>query len=180
MASDGVDFASPNCVLIRQATRPVTLAWGRMGAAMLDDLWEHLFDQGGVSVERQATKRRHGRGHTYEFAINGLDGRVTITTTADHTVRTVVLAAGKQGSTISGLCDALSQMTSLALAHHTPVQAVAAVLTGLRFEPAGATGDPEIPTATSVADYLGRRIAADLVTRRQRARRWTRCRARTS
>ena len=114
-----------------------------------------------MSTPRQADWSRRSHGHTYEFHINGLAGRLTITTTPGGT-SDVTLAVGKQGSTMAGLCEALAQMTSLALANQVPVDDIADRLTGLRFEPAGMTGDPEIPVAESIADYVGRRIAADL------------------
>ncbi|HZN70090.1 MAG TPA: hypothetical protein VFC00_00165 [Micromonosporaceae bacterium] len=38
---------------------------------------------------------------------------------------------------------------------------IADQLRGLRFEPAGPTDDEDIPQATSVMDYVARRLALD-------------------
>ena len=52
-------------------------------------------------------------------------------------------------------------MTSLTLQHQVPLVDVVGRLVNMRFDPAGATGDTEVPTVASLADYLGRRLAAD-------------------
>jgi len=44
------------------------------------------------------------------------------------------------------------------------VDLIAERLRGLRFEPAGLTDDREIPEATSVMDYVARRLATDFGT----------------
>jgi ribonucleoside-diphosphate reductase alpha chain len=105
---------------------------------------------------------RRRNGHTHEFNINGLAGHLTITELADGRPGEVFLVAGKQGSTLAGLCEALSITTSLALQHHVPVNDIVRRLRHMRFEPAGSTGDHDVPEATSLADYLACRLAAYL------------------
>lgn len=101
---------------------------------------------------------RRRAGLTHEIDLGGLAGRLTIT---EHEGRPaeVFLVAGKQGSLLAGLCEALSLMTSLALRHQVPLADVVRRLINMRFEPAGLTGDSDIPQSTSLADYLGRRLA---------------------
>jgi ribonucleoside-diphosphate reductase alpha chain len=36
-----------------------------------------------------------------------------------------------------------------------------------RFEPSGFTGDPDVPVATSLADYIARRLAVDHLSREE-------------
>ncbi len=100
-------------------------------------------------------------GTTYDVTIGGLDIRLTITNLPDGRPGEVFLTAGKQGSTLAGLCEALSLMTSLALQHHTPLVDITTRLAAMRFEPAGPTNDPDVPTVTSLADYLARRLTID-------------------
>ena len=52
-------------------------------------------------------------------------------------------------------------MTSLTLQHQVPLLDIVRRLVNMRFDLAGATGDAEVPMAASLADYLGRRLAAD-------------------
>jgi ribonucleoside-diphosphate reductase alpha chain len=84
---------------------------------------------------------------------------------ADGQLGEIFLRLGKQGSTLAGLAEAFSIVTSLALQYGVPLDLVVERLRGLRFEPAGVTDDTEIPEATSVMDYLARRLAADFLHR---------------
>jgi ribonucleoside-diphosphate reductase alpha chain len=103
-------------------------------------------------------------GRTYDFTVGGLDGRLTVTELPDGRPVEIFLTVAKQGSTLAGLCETLSLMTSLALQHHVPVGDVVRRLVNMRYEPAGLTGDSDVPSATSLSDYLGRRLAADYLT----------------
>jgi ribonucleoside-diphosphate reductase alpha chain len=44
-----------------------------------------------------------------------------------------------------------------------------AELANTRFAPAGRTDDPDLPYATSITDYVARRLAVDLLPPEQRA-----------
>jgi ribonucleoside-diphosphate reductase alpha chain len=113
---------------------------------------------------------RTRRGTTYDVQVGGLAGYLTVTHLPDGRPIEVVLALGKQGSTLGGLADALSQMISLALQYRTPLVEVVERLVNMRFEPAGFTTDPDVPMSASIADYLGRRLAADYLSAADNAR----------
>jgi ribonucleoside-diphosphate reductase alpha chain len=66
----------------------------------------------------------------------------------------------KEGSTISGLMDSFATAVSLALQHGVPLRLLVDKFSRMRFEPSGFTGNPDIPRATSVMDYLFRWLAA--------------------
>lgn len=104
-------------------------------------------------------------GTTHEVTIAGLDIRLTINDLPDGQPGEVFLTAGKQGSTLAGLCEALSVMTSLALQYHTPLSDITTHLATMCFDPAGPTNDPDIPSVTSLADYLAHRLSLDYPTR---------------
>lgn len=80
----------------------------------------------------------------------------------DGTPGELFLAADREGSTISGLLDAVAVLTSMALQHGVPLHAIAEKLRHTRFEPDGPTGDPDQPLATSPLDavfgWLARRF----------------------
>ena len=67
----------------------------------------------------------------------------------------------KQGSTLRGMTDALAIAISIGLQHGAPLETYIAKFAGMRFDPAGATDDPDIPTATSIIDYIARRLGVD-------------------
>jgi ribonucleoside-diphosphate reductase alpha chain len=67
----------------------------------------------------------------------------------------------KQGSTLAGVMDAFSLAVSVALQYGVPLETYASKFVNMRFEPAGMTDDPDIRIASSVMDYLCRRLALD-------------------
>lgn len=98
---------------------------------------------------------------TTSFQIGGAEGSLTAGTHDDGQLGEIFLRLGKQGSTLAGLAEAFSIVTSLALQYGVPLDLVVDRLRGLRFEPAGITDDADIPQATSVIDYVARRLEAD-------------------
>ena len=75
----------------------------------------------------------------------------------------------KQGSTLAGLTEALGVAASIGLQHGVPLQTLVSQFVSLRFDPSGHTDDVEIPVATSILDYVFRRLALDYDGRDQRA-----------
>jgi ribonucleoside-diphosphate reductase alpha chain len=50
-----------------------------------------------------------------------------------------------------------------------PLRAFVEAFTGMRFEPAGMTDDPDLRISTSIIDYLFRRLAVEYLTPAERA-----------
>ncbi len=80
----------------------------------------------------------------------------------------VFMKVSKQGSTLAGIMDAFSISVSLGLQHGVPLATYVRKYTSMRFEPAGITDDPELRIATSLVDYIFRRLAVDYLTREER------------
>jgi ribonucleoside-diphosphate reductase alpha chain len=57
--------------------------------------------------------------------------------------------------------DAFSISVSLGLQHGVPLATYVRKYTNMRFEPAGITDDPDLRIATSLVDYIFRRLAVD-------------------
>ncbi len=74
------------------------------------------------------------------------------------------MKVSKQGSTLSGVMDAFSIAVSLGLQHGVPMSTFVRKYTNLRFEPAGITDDPELRLASSLVDYIFRRLALDYLS----------------
>ena len=96
---------------------------------------------------------------TFEFRIADCKGYATVGEYADGRPGEVFMHVSKQGSTLAGIMDAFAISLSYGLQHGVPLQAYAATFMGMRFDPAGMTSDPEIPMATSLMDYLFRKLA---------------------
>ena len=67
----------------------------------------------------------------------------------------------KQGSTLAGVMDAFAIAVSIGLQYGVPLETFIEKFTNTRFEPSGMTNDPELRMASSVMDYVFRRLAID-------------------
>jgi ribonucleoside-diphosphate reductase alpha chain len=103
------------------------------------------------------------------FAVSGAEGYMTASSYPDDGVGEVFLKLGKQGSTLAGVMDAFSIAISVGLQYGIPLESYVAKFTNMRFEPAGVTDDPDIRIASSVMDYIFRRLALDHLPYDQRA-----------
>ena len=78
------------------------------------------------------------------------------------------MKVSKQGSTLAGIMDAFSISVSLGLQHGVPLATYVRKYTSMRFEPAGITDDPDLRIATSLVDYIFRRLAVDYLALEER------------
>jgi ribonucleoside-diphosphate reductase alpha chain len=103
------------------------------------------------------------------FSVAGAEGYMTASSYPDDGVGEVFLKLGKQGSTLAGVMDAFSMAISVGLQYGIPLDSYVAKFTNMRFEPAGLTDDPDIRIASSVMDYIFRRLALDHLSYDDRA-----------
>jgi ribonucleoside-diphosphate reductase alpha chain len=103
------------------------------------------------------------------FSVAGAEGYMTASSYPDDGVGEVFLKLGKQGSTLAGVMDAFSIAISVGLQFGIPLESYVQKFTNMRFEPAGMTDDPDIRIASSVMDYIFRRLALDHLPYDQRA-----------
>jgi ribonucleoside-diphosphate reductase alpha chain len=96
---------------------------------------------------------------THKFSIGGHEGYVTVGMYEDGSPGEIFVRMAKEGSVIAGLMDSFATSISLALQHGVPLHLLIEKFKGTRFEPAGFTGNQEIPIATSIMDYLFRWLA---------------------
>jgi ribonucleoside-diphosphate reductase alpha chain len=112
---------------------------------------------------------RSRRGRTFEFRVADCKGFATIGEYASGQPGEIFLTVSKQGSTLSGIMDAFAKSISYGLQYGVPLRAFVEAFTNMRFEPAGMTDDPDIRFATSIMDYLFRRLALEYLTYDERA-----------
>ena len=93
---------------------------------------------------------------THKFEIAGHEGYITVGLYPDGQPGEIFLKMAKEGSTVSGLMDTLATSVSLALQYGVPLKDVVNKFAHVRFEPSGFTGNPEIPIAKSIVDYIFR------------------------
>jgi ribonucleoside-diphosphate reductase alpha chain len=104
---------------------------------------------------------------THKFALAGHEGYITVGLYKDGTPGELFIRMAKEGSTVSGLMDSFATAVSLALQHGVPMKLMCEKFSHTRFEPSGFTGNPEIPIAKSIMDYIFRWLELRFVTGRQ-------------
>ncbi len=113
----------------------------------------------GRPVRKRLPKKRPSE--TVSFSVAGAEGYMTAGSYPDDGLGEIFVKMSKQGSTLAGVMDAFSMAISIALQYGVPLETYVSKFVNMRFEPAGMTDDPDIRMATSVVDYLFRRIALD-------------------
>ncbi|HPR09726.1 MAG TPA: vitamin B12-dependent ribonucleotide reductase [Candidatus Saccharibacteria bacterium] len=114
------------------------------------------------AVRRKMPRKRTSR--TYRFEVADLEGFFTVGEYADGTPGEIFITVSKQGSTLAGLMDSFAISMSHGLQYGVPLKSYVKTLRGTSFAPFGITDDPDIRTASSVTDYIIRRLALDYLS----------------
>jgi len=110
-------------------------------------------------VRRRLPKQRPSQ--TISFQVGDAEGYLTAGEYPGDGLGEIFVKLGKQGSTLSGVMDALAISVSLGLQYGVPLEAYVKKFTNMRFEPAGLTDDPEVRFTSSLVDYIFRRLAIE-------------------
>jgi ribonucleoside-diphosphate reductase alpha chain len=108
----------------------------------------------GAPYRRRMPEERHSV--THKFRVGEQEGYVTVGLYDDGQPGEIFVNISKEGSTIRGLMDNVAVLTSMALQYGVPLRNLVDKFRGVHFEPAGLTGNPAIPTASSLVDYIFR------------------------
>ncbi|MEM7095646.1 MAG: vitamin B12-dependent ribonucleotide reductase [Actinomycetota bacterium] len=120
-----------------------------------------------VPVRERMPRSRTSR--TFEFRVADCKGFVTVGEYDDGRPGEIFVRVSKQGSTLAGIMDAFAISLSHGLQYGVPLSAFVQAFVGMRFEPAGMTDDPDVRIASSLIDYLFRRLAIDYLSAEERA-----------
>ncbi|MFZ9795359.1 MAG: vitamin B12-dependent ribonucleotide reductase, partial [Ilumatobacteraceae bacterium] len=112
---------------------------------------------------------RSRRGRTFEFRVADCKGFANVGEYEDGRPGEIFLTVSKQGSTLAGIMDSFAKSVSYGLQYGVPLHAFVEAFINTRFEPAGMTDDPDIRMASSIIDYLFRRLAVEYMTPTERA-----------
>jgi len=93
---------------------------------------------------------------THKFNVAGHEGYVTVGLYDNGKPGELFIVMAKEGSVVSGLMDGFATSVSMALQYGVPLKVLCDKFTHTRFEPSGFTGNPEIPIAKSILDYIFR------------------------
>ncbi len=109
------------------------------------------------AVRRSMPKVRSAK--TFSFTVAGLHGYFTVGEFEDGTPGELFISIAKIGSTLAGLMDSFGRSISYGLQYGVPIKTYVKGMAHMSFAPAGITDDPDIRTASSLVDYIFRRLA---------------------
>jgi ribonucleoside-diphosphate reductase alpha chain len=131
---------------------------------IVERIVEHVIVQ--EPVRRKMARVRASK--TFSFRVADCHGYVTVGEFEDGRPGEMFLRVAKQGSTLAGIMDAFAISVSHGLQYGVPIEAFCEMFTNMRFEPAGMTDDPDIRFATSLVDYIFRRLAVEYMSEEKR------------
>jgi ribonucleoside-diphosphate reductase alpha chain len=112
-----------------------------------------------ISTETRRKLPKIRQAKTFSYKLSGSSGYVTVGEYDDGNPGEIFLRIAKQGSTLAGVMDALAISVSHGLQFGVPLKDYVKSFTNMSFTPAGLTDDPDIRTASSIVDYVFRRLA---------------------
>jgi len=117
-------------------------------------LQQVLLNDSQKPYRRKMPTERHSITHGFEVA--GHEGYITVGLYEDGTPGEIFITMSKEGSTLSGITQALALSISLNLQYGVPLETIVRKFSHMRFEPSGMTKNSEIPMAKSLVDYIAR------------------------
>jgi ribonucleoside-diphosphate reductase alpha chain len=96
---------------------------------------------------------------TFSFRVSDSHGYFTVGEYEDGTPGELFINIGKVGSTLSGFMDSFARSVSYGLQYGVPLKTYVKGFSYMSFAPSGITDDPDIRTASSLVDYIFRRLA---------------------
>ena len=124
---------------------------------LVERIIEHVIVQ--EPVRQKLPRTRNSK--TFSFRVADCHGYATVGEYEDGRPGEVFLKVAKQGSTLAGIMDAFAISVSHGLQYGVPLEAFVDMFTNMRFEPAGMTDDSDIRIATSLVDYIFRKLAVE-------------------
>lgn len=125
-----------------------------------DELADKIIVKG--AVRRELPKVRTAK--TFSFKVSDSHGYITVGEYDDGTPGELFVNIAKQGSTLRGIMDAFAISVSHGLQFGVPLKDYVKSFTNMSFAPSGITDDAEIRTASSIVDYIFKRLAINYLS----------------
>jgi ribonucleoside-diphosphate reductase alpha chain len=111
---------------------------------------------GKAGTRREMPRVRNAK--TFSFKVADSHGYFTVGEFEDGTPGELFISIAKIGSTLSGLMQSFGRSISYGLQHGVSLKTYVRGMMSLSFAPSGITDDPEIRTASSLIDYIFRKM----------------------
>lgn len=115
-----------------------------------------------ATMRNELPRKRNSK--TFSFYVSDLHGHFTVGEYENGDPGELFIQVAKMGSTLAGVMEAFGRSVSYGLQYGVPLKAFVKGLTNTSFAPFGATDDPEIKTASSIMDYVFRRLALEYLS----------------
>ncbi len=113
-------------------------------------------------MRNELPRKRNSK--TFSFYVADLHGHFTVGEYKDGSPGEIFIQVAKMGSTLAGVMESFGRSVSYGLQYGVPLKAFVKGLSNTSFAPFGATDDPEIKTASSIIDYVFRRLALEYLS----------------
>ncbi|NLV54473.1 MAG: vitamin B12-dependent ribonucleotide reductase [Acidimicrobiales bacterium] len=162
---DGCKVAQPLSMTKKEGAADDAESAGQVVERVVERVVEKV-----VTVKEPVRKKlpRSRRSRTFEFRVADCKGFVSVGEYEDGRPGEIFIRISKQGSTLAGIMDAFAVSISYGLQYGVPLRAYVEAFTNTRFEPAGMTDDPDIRIASSLVDYMFRRLAVEYLSHEER------------
>jgi ribonucleoside-diphosphate reductase alpha chain len=99
-----------------------------------------------------------------KFRVGDYEGYIHVGVFDDGTPGDIFIDIAKEGTTLAGLMNSFMIAVSLGLQYGVPLEVYVSKFAHMRFEPSGATNDPDIRAAKSIVDYVFRWMGKKFLT----------------
>ncbi|MGH3143403.1 MAG: LAGLIDADG family homing endonuclease, partial [Gaiellales bacterium] len=99
-----------------------------------------------------------------KFRVGEYEGYIHVGLFENGTPGDIFVDIAKEGTTLAGLMNSFMISVSLGLQYGVPLEVYVSKFSHMRFEPAGATNDPDIRVAKSIVDYIFRWMGKKFLT----------------
>lgn len=153
---DNCKVAQPLSMAKKAGTeeKTTTVATSTTVTEVVETLNDKIIVKG--AVRREMPKVRTAK--TFSFKVADSKGYMTVGEFDDGTPGEIFVNVSKQGSTLRGILDAFAISVSHGLQFGVPLKDYVRSMMSTSFAPAGITDDPDIRTASSIIDYIARRL----------------------
>ena len=167
---DNCKVAQPLATTKKAAAAPSSAEAHDAELAQKVEELEKALERQTVVVKRPIHEHmpRKRKSSTFSFRVADCEGYVTVGEFPDGRPGEVFISVSKQGSTLAGIMDAFAISVSMGLQHGVPLATFVRHFTNMRFEPAGMTDDPDLRFASSLVDYIFRRLAVEYMGEAER------------
>jgi ribonucleoside-diphosphate reductase alpha chain len=130
--------------------------------SVIDQMTRNVVVPGATAIRQPLPKVRNSK--TFSFTVADCHGYLIVGEYEDGRAGELFIDVAKMGSTLSGLMDSFARSVSYGLQHGVPLKVFVKGMTSISFAPSGITDDSDIRTATSLVDYIFRRLALNYLS----------------